>query len=257
METNEPVPESPLQGMAVAPSPSGHRGKPGLFGRLRAYFLAGVLVTAPIAITIYLSVQAINFIDSTVGTLFPARYIPEAYQPYLPIGIPGLGVVLVLVLLTLIGAFTAGYVGRLVVGMGENLVARTPVVRHVYGALKQIFETILAHQSTAFREVVVLEYPRAGVWAMGFISGPALRQVQTLSQHEMVNVFVPASPPTSGVLLFVPRRNLVVLDMAVEDGLKMVVSGGIVMPPDPGPRRPAVLPASPAAGVVSPPPSQG
>ncbi|CAK0752960.1 DUF502 domain-containing protein [uncultured Gammaproteobacteria bacterium] len=245
MEPTEPVPDLVAHGLGSPAGPLGHRSKPGLFGRLRAYFLAGVLVTAPIAITIYLSVQVINFIDNAVGTLIPARYIPEHYQPYLPIGIPGLGVVLVLVVLTLIGAFTAGYVGRLVIGLGETLVVRTPVVRHVYGALKQIFETILAHQSTAFREVVLLEYPRSGVWAMGFISGPALRQVQALSQHEMVNVFVPASPPTSGVLLFLPRRNLVVLDMAVEDGLKMVVSGGIVMPPDRAPRRPTPTPPPP------------
>lgn len=198
--------------------------------RLRAYLLAGVLVTAPISITLYLAWMFVNFIDGSVGHLIPARYNPESYLPF---SVPGLGVLTVLAVLTLIGAFAAGFIGRLVVRVGESIVARMPVVRSIYSATKQIFETVLANQSHAFREVVLLEYPRRGMWTLGFITGATLGEVQDLTQEEVVNVFVPTTPnPTSGFLLFVPRADIVVLNMTVEEGLKMVVSVGIVTPPD-------------------------
>lgn len=226
------------------------RAKIGMVGRLRAYFLAGVLVTAPISLTLYLSWVFIGFIDGLVTQLLPARYNPENYLPF---SIPGLGVVFVLVALTVIGAFTAGYLGRLVLRLGEAVVARMPVIRSVYGATKQIFETVLANQSEAFREVVLVEYPRRGMWSLGFITGTTHGEVQNLTEDEVVNVFIPTTPnPTSGYLLFVPRSDLVVLAMTVEEGIKMVVSGGIVTPPDRRPREAqdhAVIPASgPASG---------
>jgi uncharacterized membrane protein len=112
-----------------------------------------------------------------------------------------------------------------------------PLVRSVYGAVKQILETVLAQTSTAFREVVLLEYPRRGIWAIGFITGYTEGEVQNLTEDECVNIFLPTTPnPTSGFLLFVPRKELIKLDMSIEEGIKMVVSGGIVTPPD---RRPA------------------
>ncbi|WP_245593392.1 DUF502 domain-containing protein [Azospirillum halopraeferens] len=202
-------------------------------GRLRAYFLAGVLVTAPIAITVYLGWWFISFIDGTVRPLIPARYNPEAYLPF---SLPGIGVAVLIVVLTLIGAFAAGYVGRLLLRLGEGVVGRMPVVRSVYGATKQIVETILANKSTAFREVVMVEFPRHGMWSLGFITGPAHPEVQRVSSEEMVNVFIPCAPPTAGYLVIMARSEVVVLDMPVEDGLKLVVSGGIVSPPDRHPR---------------------
>ncbi|MEI6558769.1 MAG: DUF502 domain-containing protein [Rhodospirillaceae bacterium] len=222
-------PFSQPAGSEKAPA-SSHTHKLGLVGRLRAYFLAGVLVTAPAAITMYLAWLFINFIDGTIGTLLPGRYNPEQFMPFT---IPGLGLVTVVILLILVGAFAAGYVGRLVVGIGEGLVERMPVVRSIYSAIKQIFESVLAQRSTAFREVVVLEYPRHGVWSMGFITGPPHADIQRVSPDELITVVVPTSPiPTAGYLLFVPRKDLVVLDMSVDDGLKVVMSGGIVNPPD-------------------------
>ncbi|OYD85613.1 DUF502 domain-containing protein [Azospirillum brasilense] len=206
----------------------------GLMGRLRAYFLAGVLVTAPIAVTVYLGWWLLAFIDGHVRPLIPTAYNPENYLPF---SIPGIGVLTLIIVLTLIGAFAAGYVGRLVVRIGEGVVERMPVVRSVYGAVKQIVETVVAKKSKAFREVVLVEYPRHGVWSLGFITGAAHPEVQKMSAEEMVHVFIPCAPPTAGYLAILPRREVTVLDMTVEDGLKLVMSGGIVTPPDRKPRE--------------------
>jgi uncharacterized membrane protein len=202
----------------------------GLLARLRAYFLAGVLVTAPLAITFYIVWLIVSFVDDRVSGLLPQRYNPETYLPF---GIPGLGLVIAVAALILVGALTAGYVGRIVVRLSDAALARMPVVRSIYGATKQVFETVLAHKSTAFRQVCLVEYPRHGVWTLGFITGTTVGEVQERTSDEVVNVFLPTTPnPTSGFLLFVPRRDIILLDMSIEDGIKMVISGGIVMPPE-------------------------
>ncbi len=199
----------------------------GLTGRLRAYFLAGTLVTAPIAVTVYLAAWVFEVIDSRVRPLIPAAYNPENYLAF---SVPGIGVVVMILVLTLIGAFAAGYVGRLVLGFGEGLVEHTPVVRSVYSAVKQIFETVLANKSKAFREVVLVEYPRKGLWSLGFITGSAHAEVQRVSADALVSVFIPCAPPTAGYLVFIPRHEVTVLNISVEEGLKMVLSAGIVTP---------------------------
>lgn len=202
----------------------------GLAGRLRNYFFAGLLVTAPIGITIYIVWVIVNFVDSRVTPLIPAKYNPETY---LPINIPGLGLIVVFVAITLIGALTAGFFGRFIVKYGERVLARMPVVRSIYGALKQIFEAVLTHSSTAFRKVVLIEYPRRGTWVLGFITGETKGEIQNLTKETVINVFLPTTPnPTSGFLLFVPAEDVYELTMTVEEGIKMVVSGGIVTPPD-------------------------
>jgi uncharacterized membrane protein len=207
--------------------------KIGLIRHLRGYFLAGVLITAPIGITFYLAWLFINWVDNKMTPLLPPAYNPETYLPF---GIPGLGLLMACLLMTLIGALTAGILGRYWIRTSEKLLARMPVIRSVYGALKQIFETVLSHQSNAFREVVLFEYPRRGSWALGFITGTTQGEIQNSTKDDVVNVFLPTTPnPTSGYLLFLPRRELVVLSMTVEEGIKMVISGGIVTPPD---RRP-------------------
>jgi uncharacterized membrane protein len=235
LSTVIPVTE-PFEPQGADPQPrekAAKRRRLGFGARLRAYFLAGILVTAPISLTLYLAWLFVAFVDDSVTPLIPARYNPETYLPFT---IPGLGVVVVFVTLTLIGMLTAGYVGRLLVRASEGILARMPVVRSVYGATKQIFETVLANQSQAFREVVLIEYPRRGIWALGFITGHTKGEVQNLTTDDVVNVFVPTTPnPTSGFLLFFPRSDIHVLDMTIEEGIKMVVSGGIVTPPD---RRP-------------------
>jgi uncharacterized membrane protein len=231
------LPSDPAKTSDPTPNEAGKAGKAlriSLMGRIRAYLLAGILVTAPVAITLYLAWAVVDLIDNSVSKLLPAQYNPENYMPF---SVPGLGVVIVILTLTLIGAFTAGVIGRLVIRAGEAVLARMPIIRSVYAATKQIMETVLANQSAAFREVVLLEYPRRGIWTLGFISGQTQGEVQHLTADDVVNVFVPTTPnPTSGFLLFVPRSDLHVLEMTVEEGIKMVVSGGIVTPPD---RRPA------------------
>jgi uncharacterized membrane protein len=205
----------------------------GLGGRLRNYFLAGILVTAPIGITFYLAWIFIDFVDRQVTPLIPAKYNPETYLPY---GLPGLGLLIVIVVLILIGALTAGFVGHAFMRMSERVLAQMPVIRSVYGAVKQILETVLAQQSNAFREAVLVEYPRRGIWAIAFITGRTEGEVQNLTEEEVINIFLPTTPnPTSGFLLFVPKKELVPLSMTVEEAIKMVISGGIVTPPD---RRP-------------------
>lgn len=198
--------------------------------RIRRYFLAGFLVTAPLGITVLIAWWIINFIDEWVTPLIPTKYNPETYLPF---SLPGLGLLILFIALTLIGALTAGLMGRWVVRTGERILNRMPVVRSVYSAFKQIFETILAQQSNAFREAVLIEYPRRGIWAIGFITGTTKGEVQSLTLEETVNIFLPTTPnPTSGFLLFVPREEVVPLDMSVEEAVKMVISGGIVTPPD-------------------------
>ncbi len=212
--------------------------------RLRTYLLAGIVVTAPIGITIYLAVLFVEFVDNQMRGLVPAEYDPTRYLPF---DIPGLGVLALLLMLLVVGFFAAGLIGRMVFRLGESLIDRVPVVRSVYGALKQIFETVFADSSSSFREVVLVEYPRRGLWAVGFITGRTRGEVRERIDRDLVNVFLPTTPnPTSGFLLFVPRDDLVHLDMSVEEGIKMVISAGIVTPPRAAPGDAGEV--SPAAG---------
>ena len=202
--------------------------KAGFFGRIRNYFFTGTLVTAPVAITIWLTWEVIGYIDDQVTPLIPPKWNPETYLPF---GVPGLGLVVIFVGLTMIGFFTAGFFGRMVIRTGERIMSGLPVVRGIYSALKQIFETVFKKQSNAFREVVLIEYPRPDSWAIGFITGSTADQVQEGVPADAINIFLPTTPnPTSGFLLFIPIRDTKKLTMTVEEGLKMVVSGGIVTP---------------------------
>lgn len=207
-----------------------------LIARLRAYFFAGILITSPIAITIYLAWLFVSFVDSRVTPLIPAPFNPESYLPF---AVPGLGVLIVVVFLIVIGASTAGYFGRLLTRYVDAAVVRMPVVRSIYVAVKQIMETVLAQKSNAFREAVLVQYPRHGIWTIAFLTGVTKGEVQDLTQGDMINVFVPTTPnPTSGFLLFVPRSDIVPLAMSVEDALKMVISGGLITPSAPPALRP-------------------
>jgi uncharacterized membrane protein len=198
--------------------------------RLRNYFFAGILVTAPITLTIYLAWSFITFVDDRVGAIIPNRYAPENYLPF---EIPGLGILILIILLTFIGAMTAGYLGRMFIRVSEYILDKMPILRSVYGATKQIIETVFASKSRAFREVVMVEYPRLGCWSVGFVTGNSKGQIQNAVDDDLVNVFVPTTPnPTSGYILFLPRSELYQLDMSVEEGVKLVVSAGIITPPD-------------------------
>lgn len=201
-----------------------------VLGKLRAYLLAGVLVTAPISITVYLTWGFLNFLDNKITPL-----IPDAYNPntYLPFSMPGLGLIIALVFFIIVGFITRNFFGRLFVRVSEYVVERVPVINTIYGAIKQIFETVMASQSDAFKEVVMFEYPRKGIWVMGFVTGTTKGEVQSLTKNDTVNVFLPTTPnPTSGFLLFVPKKDLTYMKMGVEEGIKMIVSGGIITPPE-------------------------
>jgi uncharacterized membrane protein len=202
-----------------------------LIERLRSYFLAGILVTGPILLTLYLTWLLIDTIDGAVRWLLPDRYNPATY-----LHVPGFGLLIGLVALTLIGAATANYVGRIFLRLSERILARMPVVRGIYSAMKQIFETVLAKQSNTFREVVLVEYPRKGMWTIAFVTSRTEGEVRDLTGPDPVSVYVPTTPnPTSGYLVFVSRSEVVPLAMTVEEAIKMVISTGIVTPPD---RRP-------------------
>ncbi len=202
--------------------------KRSFMARIRGYLIAGVLVTAPITITAWLTITIINFVDGRVERLIPPAYNPEQYLPF---SIPGLGLIAVVLFLMLVGMLTANFLGRYFLKLGEAIFDRLPIIRSLYGATKQIFETVFANQSEAFREVVMVEYPRKDMWVIGFLTGKTKGEVQDKTKADTVNIFVPTTPnPTSGFLLFVPNKDVIRLDMTVEEGIKLVVSAGIVTP---------------------------
>jgi uncharacterized membrane protein len=203
---------------------------PRRMGRIANYLVAGILLTAPLAITLWLAWGVLSFVDRRVTPLIPDRYDPANYLPF---AIPGLGLVLALGLLVIIGWFATGVAGRMLMRAGEAALNKVPILRGIYGALKQIFETLLAERSAAFRQVVMLEFPRRGVWSLGFLTGATTGEVQAMLEDRVLSVFVPATPnPTSGFLLFVPEQDARVLEMSVDEGLALIISGGIVVPDD-------------------------
>ncbi len=238
----------PLNDPAHNPPESAPKRRSGVWSRLRAYFLAGVLVTSPIVITLALAYWLVNFVDGHVVPLIPAQWNPDTYlRDYFgfKISIPGLGLLVLIVVITLIGWITASYLGNIFVRLGENIVARMPVIRGIYGAVKQIVETIFRNQSQAFRRAVLVEYPRRGLWTIAFVTGKSEGEVKNLIKEELINIYVPTTPnPTSGFLLFVPREDVIYLHMSVEEAFKLVISGGLVTPPD---RRPEAQQKVPAA----------
>ncbi len=199
-----------------------------LGAKLRAYFFTGILVTAPVAITFYMAYKFVLWVDVLVGKLVPPQY---HLDNYLPFTIPGLGLVFLVVVLTLVGMFAAGFLGRFFLRLGEWIVSKVPLISSVYSLLKQVFETFFSSKTQAFSKVVMLEYPRKGIWILGFVSSELKGEVKENFKGDMLNVFIPTTPnPTSGFLIFVPKEDTVELEMSVEDGIKFVISGGLVEP---------------------------
>ena len=202
--------------------------KIGLFARFRRYFLAGILVTSPILITAYVTWLIVTFVDTQVAGMLPENL---DFTTKLPHQIPGIGLIISIITITFIGAITPGFIGRTLLKAGERILNKMPVVRSIYGAIKQIMETVMSTNSDSFREVVLVEYPRKGIWVIGFVTGETKGEVQSLTKDKVINIFVPTTPnPTSGFLLFIPQKDLVYMGMKVEDAVKMVISGGIVTP---------------------------
>jgi uncharacterized membrane protein len=213
-----------------------------LVSRLRASFLTGLVVIAPVGLTIWLIWSVVGWIDGFVLPLVPAAYHPDrmlqdyfGMDPSIQINVRGLGVIIFLMFTILIGWIAKGFIGRSLIRFAESLVERTPVVRTIYSGIKQISETIFAQSDRSFETACLIEYPRKGVWALGFISTDAKGEVAQKADPTgpMVSVFLPTTPnPTSGFLLFFPKRDVIELDMTVEDAAKLVISAGLVYPSD-------------------------
>ena len=201
-----------------------------LGAKLRAYLFTGILVTAPVAITFYLAYKFILWVDVFVNKILPPQY---NFVNYMPMTIPGFGLIILIGFLMLVGMFAAGFLGRFFIRLGEWFVAKMPLISSVYSLLKQIFETVFSSKTQAFKKVVMLEYPRKGIWILGLVSADLQGEIEEKLPDEMVNVFIPTTPnPTSGFLIFVPRKDVIEMDMSVEEAIKFIVSGGLVEPKD-------------------------
>lgn len=192
----------------------------------RNRFFTGVVVAIPIVTTFLVVSWVVQKIDNNVFKLVPARLNPETYLGF---AIPGLGLIISFVLLFVLGMIASNFIGRSVIRSGESLLDRVPVVSPVYNSLKQIVQTVAAQKDRAFRDVCLIEYPRKGLWAIGFVTADLGGEPKKELGDDMVCVFVPTTPnPTSGFLLFVPKEDIKILDMTPEEGAKMIISGGMV-----------------------------
>lgn len=212
--------------------PNGNGKKVGpvgkLFAWIRGNFFAGLFVVLPIIITIALIRFLVELLDSAASSMFPQKY---ALSNYLPYDVFGVELLIGAFVLVVIGMLTKNFMGAAMMRTLERMVKRIPGVRGIYNAVKQIIDTVATSNSESFREVVLVEYPRPGLWAIAFVTGKTTGEVQKLRDDEMVNVFLPTTPnPTSGFLLFVPKRDIKKLHMTVDQGIKMVISAGIVTP---------------------------
>ena len=193
---------------------------------LRRYLVAGLLVWIPVAATILVLRLLVGLMDQMV-LLFP----PPIRSRLEEVPIPGSGVVLAFLILIGTGMFVANLFGRRLVAWYEGLLARIPFVRTVYGGVKSFMEVVLSDKNTAFKKALLIEYPRRGVYSLAFQTSDDPREVQDVTDENVVTVFVPTTPnPTSGFILFVPRSDIIELDMSVEDALKMIISLGVVVP---------------------------
>jgi len=204
--------------------------RPGLFAGLRASFLTGLIVIAPIGLTIWLIWTVVGWIDGFVLPLVPYTFRPEQY---IGINLRGVGVIIFLIFTVIVGWIAKGLIGRSLIRWAESIVERTPVVRSIYSGIKQIAETVFAQSERSFEKACLIQYPRKGIWAIGFISTETKGEVAQKSEVEngMVSVFVPTTPnPTSGFLLFFPKDDVIELDMSIEEAAKLVISAGLVYP---------------------------
>src|SRR4051795_12618777 len=209
------------------PVPDAH--PPGLMARFRNYFLTGLIVAGPVAITLYLTWWFVNWVDSIVRPFVPTAYRPETYLPF---GLPGSGLIVAVVALTLLGFLTANLIGRTLVDLGERVLGRMPVVRAIYRGLKQVFETLFSGGSS-FRRVGLVEFPSPGMWSIVLISqSPSPEIARNLpGQEEHISVFLPCAPnPTTGFFFYVPKSKIIEVEMSAEDAATLIMSAGVVQP---------------------------
>ena len=202
----------------------------GLMARLRNYFLTGLIVAGPIAITFYLTWWFVTWVDNMVRPFVPVDYRPETYLPW---GIPGSGLIVAVVALTLLGFFAANLIGRRLVTLGETILGHMPVVRAIYRGLKQVFETIFSSNGSGLRKVGLVEFPSPGMWSVVLISHAPNEQMSNAlpGGEEHVAVFLPCAPnPTTGFFFYVPKSKIFEIDISAEDAATLIMSAGVVQP---------------------------
>jgi uncharacterized membrane protein len=201
----------------------------GVMARLRNYFLTGLIVAGPLAITIWLIWSFIDWVDNAVRPLIPPAFRAETYLPF---SIPGTGLIIAFVVLTLLGFLTANLVGRTLVGWGERVLTHMPIVRPIYKMMKQIFETLFSKSGSNFRKVALVEFPAPGMWSLVFLSQEPSEDIAgRLPKTEHVSAFLPCTPnPTTGFFFYVPRKDLIELDLSVEAAMTLLISAGMVQP---------------------------
>ena len=197
--------------------------------RLRNYFLTGLVVAGPLAVTVWLIWSIVTWVDGFMRPLIPEMYRPETYLPW---PIPGTGLIIAIAALMLLGFLTANFVGRTLVRWGEGLLNRMPIVRPIYKTMKQIFEALFSKSGSSFRQVALVEFPAPGMWSLVFLSQPPSGDLaEKLPQGEHVSAFMPCTPnPTTGFFFYVLRKDLIVLDISVENAMTLLISAGMVQP---------------------------
>ena len=202
--------------------------KGGVVARLRRYFFTGIVVTVPITVTLWSAWWFLNFVDRIVAEVIPQEFNPNAYLPF---SIPGLGLIITVIFFILIGWFARNFLGRMIIRASEYIVGRMPILNTIYNALKQVFEMTIGTQSTAFRDVVLFQYPHPNSWTIGFVTGVTAGEIQSVGGgSEVLNIYIPVTPTTAGFLVFVPKKDVVYLSMSVEEAVKLIASGGIITP---------------------------
>lgn len=192
---------------------------------IRSYLLTGLIVWLPILVTMGVLNFIFNLLDSTL------KLIPKAYQPeqLLGVHIPGFGVILSLLILWCTGLFATNFFGQRLVAWGESLLSKVPLVRSIYTAVKQVINTVLSSNSEAFRKVLLIEYPRKGLWSIAFQTGPVSPEINEQSQEELLSLFIPTTPnPTSGFMIMVPKKEVRELNMSIDEALKCIISLGVM-----------------------------
>lgn len=202
----------------------------GMGARLRNYFLTGLVVAGPLAVTSWLIWTFVTWVDDLVRPLIPEMYRPETY---LPVRIPGSGLVIALFALTLLGFLTHNFVGRSLVRLGDHLIDRMPIVRPIYKTVKQVFQMLFSKSGTSFRKVGLVEFPAPGMWSLVFLSQPPSADVSSRlpGGDDQISVFLPCTPnPTTGFFFYVPRKLIIELDIPVEAAATLIMSAGMIQP---------------------------
>jgi len=222
------TPDDPT--LSIPPGESATDAPRGLMARFRNYFLTGLVVAGPVAITLYLTWWFVNWVDNLVRPFVPTAYRPETYLPF---GLPGSGLIVAVIALTLLGFLTSNLIGRTLVDLGERILGRIPAVRAIYRGLKQVFETLFSGNGSSFRRVGMVEFPSPGMWSIVLISqAPSVEIANSLpGQEEHISVFLPCAPnPTTGFFFYVPKSKIIEVDMSTEDAATLIMSCGVVQP---------------------------